>query len=109
MANDWKMAVLDKRGLATLEHLAETAFSEDLKGYLLRMFGEGGERIEQHEYTENEYEKCVRAKGRCFGCGECGAGHPLLASSLLELAAEAIRDINRGCLDPLTGERHEPW
>ena len=77
--------------------------AKELKDYLMRIFGKDGVRIKQHKYADKKYKKHTRRYGYCRGCGECGAGHPLLGDSLLELVSQVVADVKQGRLDPITG------
>jgi hypothetical protein len=101
------MVILEQRDLATVEFLNEETLSKELKDYLLREFGQDGERTKWMRHTEKEYEKCLKRYGRCLGCGGCGPDHPYLQQSLLGLITCAIADADAGRLDPLSGKYHE--
>ena len=103
-------ATLTEDDLAVIEKLAECRMGEGLKRYLLQAFGEGGERDAQRQYADANQESCEKEReGGCYGCGRCGADHPLLGSSLLHLVSRAIDDADCGVLDPDSGEYHIGW
>ena len=107
MESEWKMAVMEKRDLAGLEYLNETALDAATKDYLFRVYGRGGRRESYYQWQEKQYEMCLRHYSRFIGCGECGGGHPFFQDSLLEQIVRDIRDIRCGRLDPETGEYTE--
>jgi ferredoxin len=102
--DNWKMVTLEPRDLATIEYLNEAPISNEVKDYLLKVYGKSGERDSLYQWQEKEYEKCLKIYRGCIGCGECGGGHPYFEESLLGLITHAIKDIESGRLDPETGE-----
>jgi hypothetical protein len=98
------MAHLDDGMLVLIEFLAEHRLDEELKEYLLRVYGILGARINVYNNMVAVQKEC----GRPYGCGSCCMCEPYKDDSLL---FEVVRDMEaygEGRLDLETGLITEP-
>jgi len=107
MSDDAILATIDEADLNLIEQLAEQTLDDDARRLLLSLFGKDGERVRRERQSSALYDACMEHYGRCWGCGECGAGQLLLCESLLHLISYTIDSIGSGRMDPMTGERRK--
>jgi hypothetical protein len=104
MISDGTQTMLQQDDMPLLEMLFERKLSDDLKSFLLDVFGYHGIRNNIRKMQDEVYEKC---KTR-YACGECGICSPYLQDAIIVHITEFVDAYENGLLDLDTGMIAKP-